>query len=52
MFENLSMQTAISVAKPLSKKFLDGRLFDEKTAAEEWLKDFCVPSEFLPGGNL
>lgn len=47
LFENMSMQAAISVAKPLSKKFLDGKMFEDEGAALAWLKGFDVPKEFL-----
>lgn len=46
LFENMSMQAAITVAKPLSKKFLDGKMFDNEDAAMAWLMDFKVPREF------
>lgn len=47
LFENLSMQTAIAVTKPLSKKFLDGKLFEKQEEAASWLKDFPIPTEYL-----
>lgn len=46
LFENMSMQAAISVAKPLSRKFLDGKMFDNEDAAMTWLKEYKVPREF------
>jgi hypothetical protein len=46
IFENLSMQASIATAKPLSKKFLDGKLFETKAEALQWLKAFPIPTEF------
>lgn len=46
LFENLSMQASIAASKPLSKKFLDGKMFDTRADALEWLKAFPIPAEF------
>lgn len=47
MFENFATQAAIATAKPISKKFLDGKTFDTKEEAIKWLLEYEVPREFL-----
>lgn len=45
-FENLALQTALNAAIPLSKKFLDGKLFDSEAEAMKWLTEYPVPPQF------
>lgn len=40
VFENAGLQVAISVSKKLSKKFIDGKMFDERDAALQWLSGY------------
>jgi hypothetical protein len=44
-FDNIATQTALNLAKPLSKKFLDGKMFSTHEAARKWLTDFPVPAK-------
>jgi hypothetical protein len=46
LFENMATQAAITAAKPISKKFLGGKIFDSHDEAIVWLNDFPVPDEF------
>jgi hypothetical protein len=38
LFENMTMQLAIAATMPLSKKFLDSKLFDTPEQANQWLR--------------
>ncbi len=50
-FDNLATQTVLNMAKPLSEKFLDGKMFEatERDAAIKWLTEFPVPKKFSFG---
>lgn len=43
MFEQLASEAALKAAKPLSKKFLDGRLFNSWHEAMTWLDSYHIP---------
>ena len=45
-FENIGMQAAISGARVVSKKFLDGRMFENRVEAEQWLRGFDTSKPF------
>jgi hypothetical protein len=40
-----AMHLALELAKPLSRKFLDGQIFKKKDEALHWLLDYPVPAE-------
>ncbi|NBP68710.1 MAG: hypothetical protein EBR30_05245 [Cytophagia bacterium] len=46
LFENMATQAAISAARPISKKFLGGKMFDSREEAVIWLNEFSIPPEF------
>jgi hypothetical protein len=50
-FENLGMQAAISSARVVSKKFLDGRMFENRVEAEQWLRGFDTSKPFDDEGK-
>jgi hypothetical protein len=41
-FENIATETALKMARPLSKKFIDGKMFSAEAEALEWLKNYNV----------
>jgi hypothetical protein len=41
-FDNMATQTAMNLARPLSKKFLDGKMFEKADEALEWLTLYKV----------
>ncbi|NBW34420.1 MAG: hypothetical protein EBR30_05255 [Cytophagia bacterium] len=46
VFENMAIEVALKGAKQLSAKFLDGKLFNTKDEAFEWLISFPLPDQF------
>jgi hypothetical protein len=42
-FDNVATQTALKLSKPLSKKFLDGKMFSTREEAVIWLNEFNTP---------
>lgn len=39
-FENLATQTAMNMAKAVSKKFIDGKMFETREQAVHWLTSY------------
>lgn len=46
VFESLATEAALKAAKPLSKKFLDGKMFQTEEEALQWLQSYEVPAAF------
>lgn len=45
-FDNIATQTAMNLARPLSTKFIDGKMFSTPDEAITWLKTFEIPAKF------
>jgi hypothetical protein len=45
-FDNLGTQAALNAAKSLYRKLLDGKTFNDRNEAIQWLTNFPIPEEF------
>ncbi len=43
LFDNMATEAALKTVKPLSKKFLEGKMFEKKEEAIKWLTDYSIP---------